>query len=586
MPLKIANHLLWVAVLSVAAGAPTAAGREDAAPREEDSLASLGIRIGHDALLLRGDDPALDHEDLEPLRAWIGDARIVGLGEQTHGTRELRRLHHRLLRFLVEEMGFTVLALESDLINGWDLDAWIHGGEGDPGLLLRGLLKTEEVVDMLRWMRRHIEVGGALGIDGIDLDDGRARQRVLGLLHPEDPLSRQAERIYGRLDATLPSQNWSRAGARVPDGLAAGKLVRLQGWIRTQGIEDGWAGLYVMAHGEEDLPLVYQAMADDGPRGTTDWRRYSLEVEVPGQAREVSYGLVHAGTGAAWFDDVRVEIDGEAWEDPDLDLDFETAGRAIGGLWKEGPSFRWSTTRARAHLGSGSLVSLSLWEPHAPKLGWALVNRTWWIETKLRERQGLEVDAERKRELGRAAAAARAVRQSLEVRIDRYLRDQAMAENVRRLIERQPPGTRIVILAHNGHVGRIPERMGWYLDRMYGDGYLPIATATGGGTYAGNSQNGTIEEDRLVPPPEGSIEAFLQGAGAERIALDLREVEGSTPLGSLLGSPVKFRHIGYFTTRDQFLECVLPDRFDLLFYLDRTRPTGNFRLEERFRTGL
>ncbi|MCP4659867.1 MAG: hypothetical protein GY856_31070, partial [bacterium] len=50
-------------------------------------------------------------DDLRPVRELIGDARVVGLGEATHGTREFFQLKHRMLEFLVEEMGFTVFAI-------------------------------------------------------------------------------------------------------------------------------------------------------------------------------------------------------------------------------------------------------------------------------------------------------------------------------------------------------------------------------------------------------------------------------------------------------------------------------------------
>ncbi|HXY41772.1 MAG TPA: carboxypeptidase regulatory-like domain-containing protein, partial [Vicinamibacteria bacterium] len=55
-------------------------------------------------------EPGRSLADLEPLRAVVGEARVVGLGEATHGTREFFQLKHRLLEFLVERMGFTVLA--------------------------------------------------------------------------------------------------------------------------------------------------------------------------------------------------------------------------------------------------------------------------------------------------------------------------------------------------------------------------------------------------------------------------------------------------------------------------------------------
>src|SRR5262249_32481125 len=51
-------------------------------------------------------------EDLQPLKAVIGDARIVALGEGTHGTAEFFRMKHRLVEFLASEMGFTIFAIE------------------------------------------------------------------------------------------------------------------------------------------------------------------------------------------------------------------------------------------------------------------------------------------------------------------------------------------------------------------------------------------------------------------------------------------------------------------------------------------
>ena len=54
-------------------------------------------------------------KDLMPLKEKIGDARIVLLGEQTHGHGTTHRMKSRLIRFLHEEMGFNVLAWESSL---------------------------------------------------------------------------------------------------------------------------------------------------------------------------------------------------------------------------------------------------------------------------------------------------------------------------------------------------------------------------------------------------------------------------------------------------------------------------------------
>ena len=51
--------------------------------------------------------------DMQKIRPIIGNARIVSLGESTHGTREIFQMKHRFLTFLVEEMGFTVFGIEA-----------------------------------------------------------------------------------------------------------------------------------------------------------------------------------------------------------------------------------------------------------------------------------------------------------------------------------------------------------------------------------------------------------------------------------------------------------------------------------------
>jgi erythromycin esterase len=68
------------------------------------------------AVPLASIDPAAeDFADLGPLREAIGDARIVLLGEQSHGDGAAFLAKTRLIRFLHREMGFDVLAFESGL---------------------------------------------------------------------------------------------------------------------------------------------------------------------------------------------------------------------------------------------------------------------------------------------------------------------------------------------------------------------------------------------------------------------------------------------------------------------------------------
>jgi erythromycin esterase len=99
--------------------------------------------------------------DLQPLREVIGDVRIVALGEATHGTREFFQLKHRMLEFLVSELGFDVFAIEATLPEAMDVNRYVLTGDGDPGRALAGMYfwtwDTEEVLELIRWMRRYNE---------------------------------------------------------------------------------------------------------------------------------------------------------------------------------------------------------------------------------------------------------------------------------------------------------------------------------------------------------------------------------------------------------------------------------------------
>ncbi|MFB6822270.1 erythromycin esterase family protein [Streptomyces virginiae] len=104
-------------------------------------------------------DPGAPYADLEPLRGVLRDVRIVGLGESTHGTREFFRLKHRVLEFLVREMGCTVLAMEASESAAHAVDAYVCHGVGDPVRLIARLgfwtWRTEEMLDIVEWMRAH-----------------------------------------------------------------------------------------------------------------------------------------------------------------------------------------------------------------------------------------------------------------------------------------------------------------------------------------------------------------------------------------------------------------------------------------------
>jgi len=111
------------------------------------------------AIPLDSTSPESGLDDLRPLQSTIGNARIVAMGEATHGTHEFFQLKHRMLEFLVERMGFTVFGIEANWPESLAVNDYVLNGNGDPAKALAGLYfwtwNTEEVLDMIRWMRRY-----------------------------------------------------------------------------------------------------------------------------------------------------------------------------------------------------------------------------------------------------------------------------------------------------------------------------------------------------------------------------------------------------------------------------------------------
>lgn len=79
---------------------------------------------GNSIAVVRSIDPAdTQYDDLAPLQKAIGNARVVMLGEQTHGEGGTFLARTRLIRFLHEKMDFDVLAFESgfyDVTRIWE----------------------------------------------------------------------------------------------------------------------------------------------------------------------------------------------------------------------------------------------------------------------------------------------------------------------------------------------------------------------------------------------------------------------------------------------------------------------------------
>jgi erythromycin esterase-like protein len=139
--------------------------------------------------------------DLDPLLARVGNARVVLLGEASHGTHEYYTWRTAITRRLVEERGFSFVAVEGDWPDCYRLNRFVKGfpdtpDDADEALTTFARWPTwmwanEEVAELATWMRGRnagrpeAERVGFYGLDVYSLWD--SLHEVMGYLRKHDP---------------------------------------------------------------------------------------------------------------------------------------------------------------------------------------------------------------------------------------------------------------------------------------------------------------------------------------------------------------------------------------------------------------
>ena len=148
---------------------------------------------------------AADFDDLQMLRAPLSSVRIVQLGENGHGSAEAMQLRARIVSFLFEELGFSVIAFESSLFLCHIANA---GEERDPSRLLTssliGVWHTEEMLPLFRQISASRATARPLQFAGFDVQPIGSGRKRRPAFFTEVVSSVDAE--YGRSVAALDTE--------------------------------------------------------------------------------------------------------------------------------------------------------------------------------------------------------------------------------------------------------------------------------------------------------------------------------------------------------------------------------------------
>jgi erythromycin esterase-like protein len=216
----------------------------------------------------------------------FGDARVVLLGEATHGTHEFYAARAAITRRLVERHGFTIVAVEGDWPDVARIDDYVRHNaprprSGDPFVRFpTWMWRNQEVLAFADWLRGHnaaLPEAQRASVRGLDVYSlGESIHAVIAYLEKHDPLAAEAARHrYGCL---LPWQDEPQHYGRAVEH---GQLV---------GCEEA-----VVAQLGELLVRRMELMADDGET-YFDAEQNARIV----RAAERYYRAMYRGAAASW----------------------------------------------------------------------------------------------------------------------------------------------------------------------------------------------------------------------------------------------------------------------------------------------
>jgi erythromycin esterase-like protein len=152
--------------------------------------------------------------DYDPLMDLIGDARVVLLGEASHGTHEFYRERAQITKRLIREKGFTAVAVEADWPDAYRVNRYVQGRSRDTDgrqalsdfqRFPIWMWRNRDVLEFIEWLKasnERLAAGAKVGWYGLDLYSLHASiGAVLRYLETVDPeASRRARVRYGCFD--------------------------------------------------------------------------------------------------------------------------------------------------------------------------------------------------------------------------------------------------------------------------------------------------------------------------------------------------------------------------------------------------
>jgi len=170
---------------------------------------------------------------------------------------------------------------------------------------------------------------------------------------------------------------------------------------------------------------------------------------------------------------------------------------------------------------------------------------------------------------------------------EREWRDYYMASNFEYLVQREKPGTKFVLWAHNGHVSKNSEAyanaglkpMGSYLKKTFGDKYYSLGFSFSSGSFQAkevtNDRNFLgLQEFNLSPAKDNSLDWYFSRTGYDKFIIDFSESDLPDNLKEFSETDLETRSFGALANRNfvesYYAPVTIKRDFDGMIFIDNT----------------
>ena len=100
-----------------------------------------------------------------------------------------------------------------------------------------------------------------------------------------------------------------------------GKKLEVSAYIKTNKVKD-WAGLWVRLDDSDMKYLWFDNMQDRPIKGTNDWKKFHIAFDVPDKSSSLNFGVLLAGPGSVWINNVNIDELSDNKRKPLVDIDL------------------------------------------------------------------------------------------------------------------------------------------------------------------------------------------------------------------------------------------------------------------------